>query len=142
MIAVLKEFFFNNWYTVVTTIAIPIAWIFGGKEKQKVELKKSNADAVSTMQSVYDQFLEDYKTRMNEVMLELVNVREHNKSLQNQFNDIQLQYAKEIETSQNWEKLHRELKGQYIELEKHYITLQKDHDKLKKEFEQYKKQKL
>ena len=121
---------------VLTTIA---AYFFGGKKKQDVELKQSNADAVSTMQTVYDSFLQDYKDRMSEVMIELQSVREINRNLQSQFNNIQIQYAKEVEVSQNWEKLHKEIKEQYKELEKHYTLLQKDHDKLKKEFENYRK---
>jgi hypothetical protein len=132
----------NYWTTIITTLAIPIAYLFGGKKKQEIDLKQSDANAVITMQSVYDSFLGDYKERMTEVMEELLNVKEHNKSLQKQFNEMQLQYAKEIETSQNWEKLHRELKLQYLELEKHHSLLQKDHDKLKKEFEQFKRSNL
>jgi hypothetical protein len=39
---------------------------------------------------------------------------------------------KEVEISQNWEKLHKELSTKYYELEKKY-NFKKDHDKLKKE---------
>jgi hypothetical protein len=40
---------------------------------------------------------------------------------------------KEVEISQNWEKLHKELSTKYYELEKKYNLLKIDHDKLKKE---------
>ena len=133
------SWFIDNWLSVVSTISIPVAWIFGGKQAKKVELKKASADAVATMQGVYDQFLTDYKDRMNEVMSELVTVKTSNIDLQRQFNEIQLQYAKEVEKSQNWEKLHRELMDKYAILEKEYEKLKIDHDQLKKDFDKYKK---
>lgn len=133
------EFLINNWLAIVSTISIPVAWIFGGKQAKKVEIKKANGDAVATMQSVYDQFLSDYKDRMTEVMGELTAVKNSNIDLQRQFNEIQLQYAKEVEKSQNWEKLHRELMDKYALLEKEYEQLKIDHDALKKDFDKYKK---
>jgi phage shock protein A len=122
-------------------LSAPIMFFLGGKQKQNVELKKSNADAVGTMQSVYDQFLADYKNRMVEVMSELSEVKETNKTLQKQFNEITISYAREVEMSQNWEKLHRELKDKYNILEGQYEKLKEDHDKLKKDFDKYKKEK-
>lgn len=136
------NFFIANWEIVLGILGIvstPIAWIFGGKQAKKVEIKKANGDAVATMQSVYDQFLSDYKDRMNELMVELVTVKNSNIDLQRQFNEIQLQYAKETERSQNWEKLHRELTAKYTVLEKEYEQLKQDHDKLKVDFDKYKK---
>jgi len=133
------EFLINNWLALVSTISIPLAWIFGGRQAKKVEVKKASADAVATMQGVYDQFLTDYKDRMTEVMTELTTVKNSNIDLQRQFNEIQLQYAKEVEKSQNWEKLHRELMDKYSLLEKEYEQLKIDHDQLKKDFDKYKK---
>jgi len=133
------EFLINNWLALVSTLSIPIAWIFGGRQAKKVEVKKASADAVATMQGVYDQFLSDYKDRMTEVMAELTTVKNSNIDLQRQFNEIQLQYAKEVEKSQNWEKLHRELMDKYALLEKEYEQLKIDHDQLKKDFDKYKK---
>lgn len=133
------DFIINNWLALVSTLSIPIAWFFGGRQAKKVEVKKASADAVATMQGVYDQFLSDYKDRMTEVMAELTMVKSSNIDLQRQFNEIQLQYAKEVEKSQNWEKLHRELMDKYALLEKEYEQLKIDHDQLKKDFDKYKK---
>ena len=136
------NFFAQNWEIVLGVIGVistPIAWVFGGKQAKKVEIKKASADAVATMQGVYDQFLTDYKDRMTEVMGELTTVKNSNIDLQRQFNEIQLQYAKEVEKSQNWEKLHRELMDKYALLEREYEQLKIDHDQLKKDFDKYKK---
>jgi predicted RNase H-like nuclease (RuvC/YqgF family) len=133
------NFFVDNWLAVLGVLTAPVAWIFGGKQAKKVEIKKANGDAVATMQTVYDQFLSDYKDRMSELMAELQSLKSANIELQRQFNEIQLQYAKETERSQNWEKLHRELSSKYVLLEKEYESLKSDHDSLRKQFENYKK---
>jgi len=119
------NFFAENWLALMGFIASPIAWVFGGKMKAKT-------DAVSSMQLMYDGFLSDYKDRMSEVMAELSEIRKHNRELQNKFNEIQLSYAKEIEVSQNWERLHNELEAKYNKL-------QLDHEKLKAEVNKLKK---
>jgi len=122
--------------SVVTGI---VGWVFGGKQAKKIEIKKANGDAVATMQSVYEQFLSDYKDRMSEVMADLNFVKDHNRELQTQFNKIQLDYAKEVERSQNWEKLHRELTAKYAVLERDYDELKGLYEKLKADFDKHKK---
>jgi chromosome segregation ATPase len=119
------NFLQDNWLALVGYISVPVAWIFGGRMKAKT-------DAVSTMQNMYNGFLEDYKDRMSEVMTELSEMRKHNRELQNKFNEIQLSYAKEIEVSQNWERLHRELEAKYNKLQSDYDKLKLEVNKLKK----------
>lgn len=119
------SFLIENWQILIGVISTPIAWFFGGKMKQK-------SDAVISMQSMYDGFVSDYKDRMTEVTTELTEIRKHNRDLQIKFNEIQLSYAKEIEVSQNWEKLHRELENKYTKLQKDYDSLKIEVNKLKK----------
>jgi len=132
------DFLYSNWLVIIGFLSAPIAYIFGGKQKQNVELKKSNSDAVASMQSVYDQFLSDYKARMDEVMAELKESKLNYIELQKQFNSIHISYSKEVEISQNWEKLHRELDKKHKELENSHEKLKKDHELLRKEFLTYK----
>jgi hypothetical protein len=126
------NFLIENWVALVSTISIPLAWIFGGKQAKRVEIKKASADAVATMQTVYDEFLSHYKERMAEVMMELTTVKSSNIDIQRQFNEIHLQLAKEVEASKYW-------KDKFTELEVKYFILEKDHETLKKQFENYKK---
>ena len=128
----MSNFFYDNWMGIIGVISAPLAYVFGGKQRQNVELKKGNADAVSTMQSVYDDFLQDYKYRMDEVMDELKQSRLNYNELQRQFNSMNLSYTHEVEVSQNWEKLHREMTIKYD-------ALKKDHDLLRKEVEALRK---
>lgn len=123
-------------------LGYPLAWYFGGKKKIDSDIKKNDIDAISTMSDMYGAFLTQYKTRMDEMQFEVTCVKGHYRAIQKQFNDMSLAYSREVEVSQNWEKLHKELKEKYDELEKNYEALKKDHDALKKDYEKYKKNKL
>lgn len=41
----MQDFFANYWQIIFTPLSIVIAYIFGGKQKQLTELKKSDAEA-------------------------------------------------------------------------------------------------
>lgn len=121
------NFFIANWEIVLGVIGVistPLAWVFGGKQAKKVEIKKASADAVATMQGVYDQFLTDYKDRMTEVMTELTSVKKHSQELQIQFNKIQLDYANETQISNDWKQKYYDIKLYCDKIEKHCKDLE------------------
>ena len=126
------NFFYEYWQTIIATLAAPVAWFFGGRAKQR-------QDAVSTMKVMYDDFLTVYKNRMDDVMQEVTDIKKHNLTLQTDFNNIQMSYAKEVEKSQNWEKLHRQLTDKYNELAKDHESLKGLYSKLKTDFDNHKK---
>jgi predicted nuclease with TOPRIM domain len=126
------NFFYEYWQTIIATLAAPVAWFFGGRAKQR-------QDAVSTMKTMYDDFLTVYKNRMDDVMQEVTDIKKHNLTLQTDFNNIQMSYAKEVEKSQNWEKLHRQLTDKYNELAKDHESLKGLYSKLKTDFDNHKK---
>jgi predicted nuclease with TOPRIM domain len=126
------NFFYEYWQAILAALSAPIAWFFGGKAKAR-------QDAVSTMKVMYDDFLTVYKNRMDEVMAEVVAIKKHNLTLQTDFNNIQMSYAKEVEKSQNWEKLHRQLTDKYNELAKDHESLKGLYSKLKTDFDNHKK---
>lgn len=113
-----------------------------------VNRKSKKADFITQMQNIYDKWVEDadkkqadFKDEIQLLKNEMSELRTHERELQKQFNEIQLAYAKEVERSQNWEKLHRELTEKYNILEREYDSLKQAHNKLQKEFDQYKKAK-
>jgi predicted nuclease with TOPRIM domain len=126
------SFFQEYWQTIIATLTAPIMWFFGGRAKQR-------QDAVSTMKVMYDDFLTVYKNRMDDVMQEVTDIKKHNLTLQTDFNNIQMSYAKEVEKSQNWEKLHRQLTDKYNELAKDHESLKGLYSKLKTDFDNHKK---
>jgi predicted nuclease with TOPRIM domain len=126
------NFFHEYWQAIIAALSAPIAWFFGGRAKLR-------QDAVSTMKTLYDDFLIVYQARMNEVMQEVTELKKHNLTLQTDFNNIQMSYAKEVEKSQNWEKLHRQLTDKYNELAKDHESLKGLYSKLKDDFDKHKK---
>lgn len=40
------DFFYNNWMAILGLLSAPLAYFFGGKQKQKSELKKTDAEAL------------------------------------------------------------------------------------------------
>ena len=133
------NWFLENWMAIVSTISIPVAWVFGGKQAKKVEIKNSNGDFLTKVQNIYDALVEDLKTDRDELRAcnveqskDIADLRNDVRSLQKQFNDLYLAYAKEVEASKYWKDKFDVLEGKYIQLEK-------DHEALKKQFESYKK---
>jgi len=133
------NWFFENWLTVISTLSIPLAWIFGGKQAKKVEINNSTGDFLSKVQTIYDGLVEDLKNDRDELKAcniqqskDISDLRSDVKDLQKQFNDLYLSYAKEVEVSKHW-------KDKFDQLEKKYNELEKDHEALKKQFETYKK---
>jgi predicted RNase H-like nuclease (RuvC/YqgF family) len=129
----------ENWVAIVSTLSIPVAWVFGGKQAKKVEIKNSNGDFLTKVQNIYDALVEDLKTDRDELRAcnveqtkDIADLRNDVRSLQKQFNDLYLAYAKEVEASKYW-------KDKFDALELKYIVLEKDHETLKKQFEIYKK---
>ncbi len=129
----------ENWVAIISTISIPIAWIFGGKQAKRVEIKNSNGDFLNKVQAIYDSLVDDLKADRDELKAcnvqqddNIKDLRNDVRSLQKQFNDLYLAYAKEVEASKYW-------KDKFDELEGKYIVLEKDHEALKKQFENYKK---
>jgi phosphoenolpyruvate carboxylase len=124
-------------------ISTVIAFITGGGLIGLLTLKstkkKSDADALKSIQEVYNSFLEDFKDQANHMRGEIKDLKAFNTDIQKQFNDLHLNYSKEVEVSQNWEKLHRQIKEKYDDLERSYEILKKDHYQLKRAFEAYKK---
>ena len=94
--------------------------------------KNLKADFLTKVENLYSGLADELKAERETLKEEVRQLREDCRNIQNQFNQVQLSYAKEVEQSQNWEKLHRELSDKYN-------ALAKDHEALKKEFESYKK---
>jgi len=112
------NFLLENWQLLLTSISIPIAWVFGGKQRANVSLKKENADATITIQGMYETFALQYKQQYEAVILEVQGLKKE---------VVELNFRNGIitEASQNWEKK--------------FNDLQKEHDALKKAFDNLKK---
>ena len=106
-----------------------------------VNKKNSKADFLTKVESIYSGLVDELREDRESLKIEIKDFKSDLRSLQDQFNSIQLAYAKEVEVSQNWEKLHRELTDKYEALAKAHESLKNLYQKLKDEFEKHKKQK-
>jgi DNA repair ATPase RecN len=124
----------------------------------EIETKVSEANYTQNVQDIYKdlaidlkadrEFLKGENARIREesksekiyFRKEIDDLRKQSSSIQQQLNEITLSYAREVEISQNWEKLHSELKEKFSVLENEYTDLKRAHDKLKQDFDKYKKE--
>jgi chromosome segregation ATPase len=139
---------------ILGAISAPIAYIFGGKQRQKLENKKTeqevkrdSATAIEAMQSVYDKYIEHDKVRTEKLELRIEALENHNRELQKSFNDMTISYSVVLEESKKWESQYKKLEVEYKKLKKEnedrgviIQTLKLEHEKLKKDFQSYKKE--
>lgn len=127
------DFISRNWGVLLGSGSATgiLGWLFYGR-------RNNNAEFTSKVQGIYDNLVEDLKkdrellkeenlrvkTEHREDVVyfrtELDGVRLLNTTLQEQFNHINIAYTKEVEVSQNWEKLYHELSKKYDDLSKKY----------------------
>ncbi len=126
------EYWKEMSYVVVAVISVIGSYIFGGRQKQKT-------DAITSMQLMYEGFLEHFKTQMDGYSFEIKELKTSNAELQKNFNDLQsrfndlwISYSHELQKNADWARMYNELKAKYQVLEAQY-------DKLKKDFEAHKR---
>jgi len=160
------NFFIDNWLTIMGFLSAPIMWFLGGKQAKNQELKRGDVEIESAeidyavkVRELYeslleqankdkdslkvdrDTIIEEFKAEKEYFRSQIDDLRKQAGIMQEQFNNIQLAYSKEVEQSQNWEKLHRELLEKYNGLESKHEELNRLYAKLKLDFDNHKKQK-
>ena len=161
------DWIYNNWLTLLGggSLSGVIGWFLGGKQAKNQELKKGDVeievaeiDYAVKVRELYeslleqankdkdalkldkDAIIEEFKSEKEYFRGQIDDLRKQAAVMQEQFNTIQLAYAKEVEQSQNWEKLHRELLEKYNDLDHKHNELKGLYAKLKQDFDNHKKQ--
>ena len=149
--------------TVGTVLSGGVGWILGGAREKKQQLKRGDVeidtaeiDYAVKVRELYESLLDQANNDKNALKLDKESIvaefkeekdyfrsqvdslRTQLSEMQTQFNSIQIAYAREVEMSQNWEKLHRELTEKYNSLEKDHEELKSLYSKLKDDFEKHK----
>lgn len=129
----MRDFISANWATIIGSGSITglIGYLLYGK-------KNNDIDYLTKQQSVFDKLQEEIMSDREYYKQEYLQARKEHKdevlyfrgkidevtkradTLQEQFNTLNLSYTKEVEVSQNWEKLYRELSKKYDDLSKKY----------------------
>lgn len=105
------DFLANYWHIIFTPVSVIIAYIFGGKQQQKVELKKSNSQAQQE-ETKAKKDLADFEREIYERIVNTMQGQfdEQNKKIQVQNEEIKGQneqikgQTKEIETLKETQK--------------------------------------
>ena len=151
------NFLVENWLTLMGFLSAPVMYFLGGRQEKNQQLKKGDVeieivevDYAVKVRELYESLLDqankdkeslkldkdaiitEFKSEREYLRTQIDELKKQASSMQDQFNSIQLAYAKEVEQSQNWEKLHRELLAKYNSLEALYEKLKDDFDKHKK----------
>lgn len=153
------EWLNNNWFTLLGggSISGIVGWVLGGRQQKQQDLKKGNVEIETaevdyavkvrelyeslnaklaqeneTLKSDKDAIIAEFKEEKEYFRTQVDELRKQSGDMQIQFNSMQIAYAKEVEQSQNWEKLHRELLEKYNSLKGLYDKLKEDFDKHKK----------
>jgi len=151
------NFLIDNWLGLMGFLSAPLMWFLGGKQAKAQELKKGDVEIESaeidyavkvrelyeslnaklaqendTLKSDKDAIIAEFKEEKEYFRTQVDELRKQSGDMQIQFNSMQIAYAKEVEQSQNWEKLHRELLEKYNSLKGLYDKLKEDFDKHKK----------
>jgi chromosome segregation ATPase len=150
--------------TLGTVLTGVVGWVLGGKQAKAQELKKgaveidsAEVDYAAKVRELYDNLntklgqeneslrsdkesiVAEFKQEKEYFRAQVDSLRTQLSEMQTQFNTIQIAYAKEVEQSQNWEKLHRELTDKYNELARKHEDLKGLYSKLKEDFDKHKK---
>ena len=132
------NFITSNWGTLLGGGSLTgfLGWLFYGRKNQ-------NAEFTAKVQGIYDNLVDDLKKDREFLKLENAQLKAERiidkeyfrtemdksdkkiSSLQDQFNSMNISYTKEVEVSQNWEKLYRELSHKYDDLYKKYESVLK-----------------
>lgn len=132
------NFLSQNWGVLLGGGSITglLGWIFYGK-------KNNDIDYLSKQQAVFDKLQLEIMKDRDYYKQELLQARKEHKEevlyfrtkidevtaradrLQCQFNNMSISYTKEVEVSQNWEKLYRELSEKYEILNAKYDAVLK-----------------
>lgn len=158
------NFILENWLALTGFLSAPLMWVLGGKQAKRQELKKGEVEIDSAeidyavkVRELYESLLEqankdkeslkidrdsiitEFKLEKEYFRSQLDDLRKQATTMQDQFNTMQLAYAKEVEQSQNWEKLHSELKQQFLKLSEEHEELKTFCEKLKAELDKHKR---
>ena len=132
------DFISSNWGVLLGGGSFTglLGWIFYGR-------KNNNAEFTAKVQGIYDNLVDDLKKDRNLLKeenaeikkqhredieyfrSEILSIRTNADAVQKQLNEMNTAYMKEVEISQNWEKLYRELSLKYDDLSKKYDSVLK-----------------
>lgn len=131
-------FISEHWLTLLGGGSITgfLSWLLYGRKNNNIEYALKAQQVFEKLQDElkqdrdyykqeYIQARDGHKEEVNYFRGKVDEITKRADSLQEQFNGITLAYAKEVEVSQNWERLYHELSRKYDDLSNKYDAMLK-----------------
>tara|TARA_B100001063_G_C16262628_1_gene310660 strand:- start:124 stop:417 length:294 start_codon:yes stop_codon:yes gene_type:complete len=92
----MEQWFLDNAFSLVATI-------FGGgsfyafiteKKKRRIELKSTQADALSSMQETYDKFVDDFTNKYDHLQKEIEQLKKELDSWKSKYQNLKREFDK------------------------------------------------
>lgn len=127
-----KTYLMLEYWRELGLIILPFATWITSRKMNAIKLKTEGATSIGAIQAVYDKYLEHNSKITQELVLRVNELESHNRTLQKNFNDIQISYAVVMGNSLKFEE-------KYNLILKEHEELKIAHEKLKVEFDKYKR---
>lgn len=110
----------ENWQALLGVLGSIIAFL-GGRKLKKAEETKNTSDALTSMQSTYDTWVNDFKERYEELKSELKQYREEQLTLRQEILQLRQENNDLRKELKDWE-------GKYTKLKKEFDTYKNEKD--------------
>jgi len=126
----MTEFLTNNWQILLAAIGLSgsggAIGIYFDRKKRKADAKQSEGNALQTMQKAYDVFVEDSKSKIDEIKAELKDIKQENREQRKTLRVLQTDNARMHKQISDLSKENTELRAVVarLELENKELLLQ------------------
>lgn len=115
----ITKFLLENWQLIITLIVAPVIGYFTGKKIQKSNEKQTEADALSTIQTVYDKLTKQIEKEVDNFKTEIADLKQENRdqradlrALQKDNSNLHLEVSKLMQENNKLKQMVAELKAE------------------------------
>jgi predicted nucleic acid-binding Zn-ribbon protein len=113
----MTNFLIENYQIIAGSIMSIFAY-FGGKKIKIAEENKATSDALTSMQTTYDVFVNDLRERYNELKEEINNLKSSDIQNRNEIKELRQQNKSLVLELGLWEKKYDVLKSEFEDYKK------------------------
>lgn len=111
----MKDFILQHWELLAGAIT-SVSAFFGGKKLNKAKETKSTSDALTSMQSTYDTWVNDFKNRYDELKDEIKMYRGEQLKLRDEIFQLRKENGELRRELKDWETKYTALKKEFDSL--------------------------
>ena len=98
---IMKQWFLDNAFSIIATIfgSGSLFAFIAEKKKRKIELKSTQANALSSMQDTYDKFVDDFTAKYDHLLREIEQLKKDVDSWKTKYQNLKKEF-------ENYKKTH------------------------------------